>query len=71
VNYHWSEREILGLRWDRALAYLQEIQTDAGEEPVRREPVLPEEERYDAMLLKSLRERKQNHGRRTEDPDLR
>jgi len=52
VNYHWSESEILGLPWDRAIAYLKEIQIDAGKSPDRKEPVLPEEERYDRLLLK-------------------
>ena len=43
ANLHWSERDILALRWDRALAYVAEIQIDLGEKPDRPEPELPEE----------------------------
>ena len=52
VNYHWSESEILGLPWDRAVAYLEEIQIDSGKHPVRKEPELPEEKLFDRLLLK-------------------
>ena len=55
VNYHWSEREILGLRFDRAAAYLDEIRLDAGEHPVRKEPIIPGEELLDSILLDHLR----------------
>ncbi len=31
------------MRWDRVLAYAEEIQLDLGQNPARLEPLLPEE----------------------------
>ena len=42
------------MRWDRAAAYLDEIKIDAGENPIRPEPFLPEIEKLDKLLLKHL-----------------
>lgn len=40
------------MRWDRVLAYAEEIQLDLGEHPVRLEPLLPEE----LELMRVMRE---------------
>ena len=37
------------------MAYLDEIQIDAGKSPSRKEPELEEEKQYDRMLLNQLR----------------
>ena len=57
ANLHWSEREILALRWDRALAYAAEIQIDLGGTPDRPEPELPEERELARALRCEMRKR--------------
>ena len=58
ANLHWSECDILALRWDRALAYVAEIQIDLGRVPERPEPVLPEEEKLARMMRREMAKRR-------------
>lgn len=54
ANLHWSEGEILSLRWDRALSYAAEIQIDLGGNPDRPEPELPEEQELAQALRREM-----------------
>lgn len=60
-NYHWSEREIFALRYDRFCAYCEEINIDLDEPVTRLTPHLPEEDEFDAEMRKYFA---QNHGRK-------
>lgn len=50
------------MRWDRALAYAEEIRIDLGEHPDRREPDLPEFEEVKQLMRRKFAQRKENHG---------
>lgn len=49
------------MRWDRVLAYAEEIQLDLGENPDRPEPLLPEEIEL-RQVIREEYEREKSHG---------
>lgn len=50
TNLHCSERDVLAMRYDRALAYLAEINIDLGNPVSRPEPDLPEEQNLKRIM---------------------
>ena len=46
------------MRWDRALAYADEIRIDLGQHPDRPEPYLPEEEELKRIMREKMMEKK-------------
>lgn len=60
TNLHCSERDILSMRWDRALAYADEIRIDLGQHPDRPEPILPEEEALKQIMREKMKQGSQS-----------
>lgn len=52
------------MRWDRVLAYAEEIQLDLGQAPLRKEPLLPEEQELQRVMREEYEKERTAHGQK-------